>query len=113
MALYPYGFDSCSACGEDWPDGALVCPNCRAEPGESDVDRSLRLAEEDAAPAPFQIVLTFENAETLQLALDEVGDEDAPFMIDGGSVTVDGATYPLWDEFDQAIAHTERLAPRE
>lgn len=110
MATYPYGYDNCSACGEPWPTGQLVCTNCQALAGESDVDRSLRLAEADAEPAPFQIVLTFSSAEELQAALEYVGDSDAPVMIDeGSSVTVDGATYSLWRGYDEATAHTTRL----
>jgi hypothetical protein len=114
MATYPYGYDNCAACGEPWPEGQEVCGNCRARPGESDVDRSLRLAEEDAEPARYQIVLTFDSAEELQAALEYVGDEDAPVMIDeGSSVTVDGATYPLWDEYEQATAHLTTIMESE
>lgn len=113
--MYPYGVDNCSACGESWPEGEEVCPNCRALPGETDVDRSLRLAEEDAQPAPFQIVLTFSSAEELQAALAYVGDSDAPVMIgdEGSSVTVDGATYPLWEGYDPAMARLAELVPAE
>jgi hypothetical protein len=110
MAIYPFGYDNCAACGERWPKGQEVCANCQALPGESDVDRSLRLAEEDAAPAPFQIVLTFEDADTLRAALEYVGDSDAPVMIDdASSVTVDGTTYALWSRYDGAMAQLAEL----
>lgn len=109
MASYPYGYDNCSACGEPWAPGQAVCPNCSALPGESDVDRSLRLAEAEAEPAPYQILLTFAGDEELAAALEYIGDADAPIMIDeGSSVTVDGATYPLWEEHDPATAHLAR-----
>lgn len=49
-----------------------------------------------------RIILEFENEETLDAALEYIGDTDAPVMIVGGQVESAGSVFPLWDEFDQA-----------
>lgn len=55
-----------------------------------------------------QIVLTFEDAETLQQVLEYIGDSDAPVCITSNShVTSNNKTYPLWDNFDAAMTALE------
>lgn len=53
-----------------------------------------------------RIVLDFDDAESLQSALEYLGDSDAPVFLndDTSTVTTGGQTYKLWDEFDPAIA---------
>lgn len=48
-----------------------------------------------AETSTHRITLDFEDAETLVLALEHIGDRDAPVMITGGTVTAGGPTYQL------------------
>lgn len=52
--------------------------------------------------SPHRITLDFEDAETLHLALEYLGDPDAPVMITGGAVSTAGQTHRLWEDFAAA-----------
>jgi hypothetical protein len=55
-----------------------------------------------------RIVLEFGNdAEDLALALEYLGDTNAPVLICGGEVVVNGQSFELWDEYDAAVAAAE------
>lgn len=60
-----------------------------------------------AETSTHRITLDFEDAETLVLALEHIGDRDAPVMITGGSVTAGGPTYQLWAGYTPALRALE------
>lgn len=50
-----------------------------------------------------RIILEFEDAEALHLALEHIGDPDAPVMILRGEAVVDGQVFELWDRHEDAM----------
>lgn len=49
------------------------------------------------------ITLTFDDDDSALAALDYIGDSDAPvFLTDDSTVTVNGTTYELWEQFGAA-----------
>lgn len=95
-------------CGGQFPlDGEL------AKSKEAMADRIVaglrgEAGPQQPAPDKHRIVLEFEDAETLQQALEYLGESDAPVAITGGSVESAGHTFQLWDDYDAAMAN-----PRE
>lgn len=58
------------------------------------------------AESENRIVLEFEDAETLRLALEHIGDADAPVMILRGKAVIDGEPFEPWDRYAAAMDET-------
>lgn len=58
-------------------------------------------------PAKHRITLDFDDAETLQQALEYIGETDAPVMITNGVVESKDGVFGLWDDFEAAINYLE------
>jgi hypothetical protein len=65
-----------------------------------------------AETSTHRITLDFEDAETLALALEHIGDRDAPVMITGGTITAQGTTYQLWAGYTPRTACARGAGPR-
>lgn len=60
-------------------------------------------AEEDEPEPEHRIVLDFEDADTLRLALQHLGESDAP-VISSVQVITEGESHQVWDNYDSALA---------
>lgn len=60
-----------------------------------------------AETSTCRIILDFEDAAALALALEHIGDRDAPVMLTGGTVTIGGRTRPLWEGYYVSLGRAE------
>lgn len=66
-----------------------------------------------AETSTHRITLDFEDAETLALAREHIGDRDAPVMITGGTITAGDTTYQLWAGYTPALRALEAQDHRQ
>lgn len=64
-------------------------------------------AAQTSAHRIHRITLDFEDAATLALALEHIGDRDAPVMLTGGTVITGGEAHPLWEGYHASLSRAE------